>query len=170
MPLNNFPLSAQVGRVPSSIVPLSVDEERRFERIMDRAVMIDVHQHPFVLPESMDRFIEFLRAANWFEWGYQAAIAGGWSAVTTSNFFTALYKVSDMSFVEYDDIAAEVGGMLADMAAQDDVVRVGNADEILAARQQGKVGFMRALEHLPIGNHIERVNALFGNNFPHRSL
>ena len=162
MPLNNFPMSAQVGRVPSSIVPLSRDEETRFERIMDQAVMIDVHQHPFVLPESMDRFIEFLRSANRFEWGYQAAIAGGWSAVTTSNFFTALYKVSDMSFVEYDDIAAEVGGMLADVASQDDVMRVGNADEILSARQQGKVGFMPTLEHLPIGNHIERVNALFG--------
>ena len=30
---------------------------------MDKAVMIDVHQHPFVLPEDMDRFIEYLRAA-----------------------------------------------------------------------------------------------------------
>ena len=162
MTTHNFPMAAQVDRVPSSVVPLSSDEETRFERIMDQAVMIDVHQHPFVLPESMDGFMEFLRAASRFQWGYQAAIAGGWSAVTTSNFFTALYKVSDMSFVEYDDIAAEVGGMLADVASQDDVVRVGNADEILAARQQGKVGFMPTLEHLPIGNHIERVNALFG--------
>ena len=162
MTTHNFPMAAQVDRVPSSVVPLSSDEETRFERIMDQAVMIDVHQHPFVLPESMDGFMEFLRAANRFEWGYQAAIVGGWSAVTTSNFFTALYKVSDMSFVEYDDIAAEVGGMLADVASQDDVVRVGNADEILSARQQGKVGFMPTLEHLPIGNHIERVNALFG--------
>ena len=162
MPAIDIPLSLQTNRVPSSTVPLSVAEETRFRRVMDDAVMIDVHQHPFVLPESMDRFVEYLRAADRYEWGYRAVAAGGWGAVATSNFFTALYKVNDMSFVEYDDIAAEVGLMLADVAQQDNVARVSNADDIMAARQQGRIGFLPTLEHLAIGNRIERVDALFG--------
>ena len=56
--------------------------------------------------------------------------------MTTANVFSGLKSTPDMSFVEYEDLAAEVGGMLADVAVRDDVVRVGNADEILAAKQQ----------------------------------
>ncbi len=156
-----FEMVREVGRVPSSEVPLSAAEQTRFERIMEQAVMIDVHQHPFLLPEDMDRFIEFLRTSR-YQYGYQAVEAGGWSAVTTASAFSGFKSTTDMSFMEYEDIAAEVGGMLADVATQDNIVRVGNADEIMSARQQGKIGFLPTLEHLAIGNRIERVDALFG--------
>ena len=157
-----IPLAREVGRVPSSTVPLGRDEETRFERIMDQAVMIDVHQHPFVLPDDMDLFIEFLRTNDRYHYGYQAVQAGGWSTVTTASAFSGFKSTTDMSFMEYEDIAAEVGGMLADVAQQDNVVRVTNADEILSARQQGRIGFLPTLEHLAIGNRIERVDALYG--------
>ncbi|MEE8465895.1 MAG: hypothetical protein V3S68_05405, partial [Dehalococcoidia bacterium] len=148
---NEFPLVKEIGRVQSSTVPLNSQEEVRFQSLAEEAVMIDVHQHPFVLPVAMDRFIDFLRTKR-YAWGFEAVKYGGWSTVTTSNVFSALQNATEMSFVEYDDVAAEVGMMLADVSAQKDVVRVGNADEILAAKQAGKVGFMPTLEHLPIGN------------------
>ena len=130
---------------------------------MDQAVMIDVHQHPFVLPDDMDRFIEFLRANDRYHYGYQAVQAGGWSTVTTAQRLPAGSKAPPICpSMEYEDIAAEVGGMLADVAQQDNVVRVTNADEILSARQQGRIGFLPTLEHLAIGNRIERVDALYG--------
>ncbi len=157
--INDFPLVKEIGRVPSSTVPLNSQEESRFQGLAEEVVMIDVHQHPFVLPQAMDRFIDFLRT-NRYAWGFEAVKHGGWSTVTTSNVFGALQNATEMSFVEYEDVAAEVGMMLADVAAQEDVVRVGNADEILAARQAGKVGFMPTLEHLPIGNRIERLDQL----------
>ncbi len=161
MDTHGIPLARQVNRVPSATVPLDAAAEVRFQRIMDAAVMVDVHQHPFVMPESMAQFIDYLRT-NRYQWGYQAAAAGGWAAVTTANVFSGLKSTPDMSFVEYEDLAAEVGGMLADVAGRHDVVKVGSADDIVAARQQGKVGFMPTLEHLAIGNRIERVDALFG--------
>lgn len=156
---NDFPLVKEIGRVPSSTVPLNSQEETRFQSLAEAAVMIDVHQHPFVLPEAMDRFIDFLRT-NRYAWGFEAVKYGGWSTVTTSNVFGALQNATEMSFVEYEDVAAEVGMMLADVSAQKDVVRVGNAEEILAAKQSGKVGFMPTLEHLPIGNRLERLDQL----------
>ena len=161
MTVSGIPLAQELDRVPSSIVPLNAQEEARFQRIMEEGVMVDVHQHPFVMPESMERFIDYLRG-NRYQWGYQAVAAGGWTAVTTANVFSGLKSTPDMSFVEYEDLAAEVGGMLADVAVRDDVVRVGNADEIVAAKQQGKIGFLPTLEHLAIGNRMERVDALFG--------
>ena len=54
MTTNNIPLAQEIDRVPSSTVPLDAKEETRFDRIMDEAVMVDVHQHPFVMPELME--------------------------------------------------------------------------------------------------------------------
>ena len=160
MTVSNFPLVKEIDRVPSSTVPLDAGEEVRFQTIMEDAVMIDVHQHPFVLPEAMDRFVDFLRT-NRYTWGFQAVKHGGWTAVTTANVFSALQNTTDMSFVEYEDVAAEVGMMLADVATQPGVVRVGNADEIAAAKQAGNTGFLPTLEHLPIGNRIDRLDQLY---------
>ena len=157
--IRDFTMSPEIGRVPSSTVPLNAPEEARFQGLAESSVMIDVHQHPFVLPEAMDRFIDFLRT-NRYRWGFEAVKHGGWSTVTTSNVFGALQNTTDMSFVEYEDVAAEVGMMLADVAARPDIVQVSNADEILAAKQAQKIGFMPTLEHLPIGNRIERVDQL----------
>jgi len=159
MVMTDIPLAKEIDRVPSSIVPLTVAEESRFQGILEEAVMVDMHQHPFVLPESMDRFVEYLRT-NRYKWGYQAVKHGGWTAVTTANIFGGLQSTSDMSFIEYDDLIAEVGTMLADVAGQDNVVRVGNAGEIAAAKQQGNIGFLPTLEHLAIGNRIDRLDAL----------
>ena len=75
--------------------------------------------------------------------------------------FDFVMKTDNLSFPEAVELlAAEVGMMLADVAAQPDVVRVGNANEILAAKQSGQIGFMPTLEHLPIGNRLERVDQL----------
>ena len=154
-----IPLARQTGRVPSSTVPLNAAEEVRYRVIAEEAVTVDVHQHPFVLPEAMEQLIDLVRVGR-YQWGYDAARAGGWTAVTTANVFAGLKSTTDMSFVEYEDVAAEVGGMMADIAAQNGVARIGSTADIAAAKQQGSVGFMPTLEHLPIGNRIERLDAL----------
>ena len=47
-----FSLASQVGRVPSMTVPLDARQESRFHRLMEESVMIDLHQHPMVMPED----------------------------------------------------------------------------------------------------------------------
>ena len=59
--IQDFPLSKQIGRVPSSTVPLNTEETIRFEGLIEEVCMIDVNQHPFDLTETMDRNIDFLR-------------------------------------------------------------------------------------------------------------
>ncbi len=65
MTTNNIPLAQEIDRVPSSTVPLDAREETRFDRIMDAAVMVDVHQHPFVMPEVMEQGGNTSEAAAW---------------------------------------------------------------------------------------------------------
>ena len=152
-------LAREIDRVPSSQVPLDAAQEIRFQRLAEEAMLIDVHQHPMILPEDVSRLTEYLRT-NIYGWGYEAVRQGGWTAVTTANMFRCLVNNPDMSFAEFDDILTEVGLMLSDVERQEDIVKVTSAAEIEAARQQGKIGFMPTLEHLAIGNDINRLDIL----------
>ena len=58
-------------------------------------LMVDVHQHPMVLPEEMEELTAYLRA-NDYCWGYQAATHGGWTAVATANFYRGLVNTPDL--------------------------------------------------------------------------
>jgi membrane dipeptidase len=157
---NGIPLAKEVGRVPPFTVPLDVRQEVRYQRLAEEVVMVDVHQHPFVLPENLDQLLAYLRRGR-YRWGYQAVKHGGWTCVTTANVMRGLLSSPDISFIDFEDLLGEVGMMLADVARQGDVVQVGNAAGIEAAKQRGVVGFLPTLEHLAIGNRLERLDVLY---------
>ena len=157
---NGIQLAKQVDRVPSMVVPLDNQQELRFQHLVEQAILVDVHQHPMVLPEEMEELTAYLRA-NDYRWGYQAVTQGGWSAVATANFFRGLVNTSDLSMVDFEDVLQEVALMLSDLGRQGQVVRVENADSIEAAKQQGQVGFLPTLEHLAIGRELNRVDILY---------
>jgi membrane dipeptidase len=155
-------MAAQVGRVPSMVVPLDREQALRFERLMDSLVMIDVHQHVQVLAERMDDLLDYFRSRE-YAWGYDAVRAGGWTAVCTANVLSTVGFALDMSYVAFSDLMNEIALMLADMARQGDgVVKIGRADDILAAKQRGAIGFLSTVEHLAMGADLHRVDVLYG--------
>ena len=160
MARNAIQLARQVDRVPSMVVPLDHQQEIRFQRLMEQAIMVDVHQHPMVLPEDMEELTAYLRTDDYC-WGYQAVTHGGWTAVATANFFRGLVNTPDLSMVDFEDVLQEVALMLSDLNRQQQVVKVDNADSIEAAKQQGLVGFLPTLEHLAIGRELNRVDILY---------
>jgi len=160
--MGRFTLAAQVGRVPSMVVPLDQEQERRFERLMDDLLMIDMHQHVQVLPEPMTDLFDYARSRE-YAWGYDAARAGGWSTVTTANGLSTIGFTPEMSFVEFDDLVMEVALMQADVAKQGDAaMTVSKADDILAAKQRGVLGWLPTVEHLAMGAHLHHLDILFG--------
>ena len=160
MVTRDIPLARQIGRVPSSTVPLDTEQEARYERLIEDVIMVDVHQHPFVCPEDMDRLVEYLRG-NRYEWGYDAVRHGGWTAVATSNAFRGFVNTHDMSFSRFEDLQTEVALMMSDLSLTDKAVQVSNADEIEAAKRRGEVGFLPTLEHLAIGSELDKVDAFY---------
>ena len=156
-----IPLVRQVGRVPSMRVPLDRAQEARFQRLLEDIVLIDMHEHPVVLPEAPERFGEYLRGPS-YAWGYEAVRAGGWGAVCTANAFRAAARSGDMSFVRFEDVVDEVAEMVADAAANpDQVALVHNAGEIEAAHAGGVPGFLPTVEHLGIGHDLRQIDVLY---------
>ncbi len=159
---SRYPLAAQVGRVNSMIVPLDGEQELRFERLLDGLVMLDMHQHPQVLPEPIDPLFDYFRDRE-YAWGFDAVRAGGWTAVATANGLSPIGFTPEMSYVEFSDLTDEIALMLADVAKQGDaVVKIGRADDILAAHQRGAIGFMPTVEHLALGAQLYRIDVLYG--------
>lgn len=157
-----FTLAAQVNRVPSTVVPLDSEQERRFERLMDGLLMLDMHQHVQVLPEPMSDLFEYFRDRE-YVWGYEAARAGGWSTVTTASGLSTIGFTPELSYVEHADLVAEIALMLADVAHQGDaVVKIGRAADVEAAHQRRALGFLPTVEHLAMGAHLHNVDVLYG--------
>jgi membrane dipeptidase len=158
----NFTLAKQVNRVPSMRVPLDGAQEQRFQRLMDDLVLIDVHQHPMVLAEPATDMPAYFRG-NSYVWAFEAVKAGGWTTVCTANLLSCLGKEPDASFSHFEDLVDEVGMMLADVhKACDSIVKITRTEDVLAAQQQRKVGFLPTLEHLSIGHDLHRVEVLYG--------
>lgn len=157
----DFTLAKQVGRVPSMTMPLDGEQERRFARLMDTLVMIDLHQHPLVLPEDLNDLEPYCRS-NAYQWGYEAVRSGGWTAVCTANILTCLGKTGEPSFAEFQDLVDEIALMLADLAKSDAAVQIRRAADIVNAKQLGRVGFLATVEHLAIGHELHRVDVLYG--------
>ena len=68
-------------------VPLDAGQESRFQRLMEESIIIDLHQHPMVLPEDFSQYFEYLRSDS-YVWGYDAVRAGGFTAVGTAQRFS----------------------------------------------------------------------------------
>jgi membrane dipeptidase len=162
VPTPQFTLAAQVGRVPSMRVPLDAAQELRYQRLMDDLAMIDVHQHPMVMPADASEMPAYFHG-NAYVWGFEAVRAGGWTAVATANLLSCLGKQPDPSFSRFEDLVDEVGMMLADVHRQSESVsKISRAQDILESQQSHKIGFLPTLEHLSIGNELHRVDVLYG--------
>jgi membrane dipeptidase len=156
-----IPLAPQVDRVPSMRVALDRDQELRFERLMDDLVLVDMHQHPMVLPADANDMPAYFRG-NAYTWGFEGVRAGRWTAVATANLLSCLGKEPDASFSRFGDLVDEVGMMLADIHKQDGVLEITRTQDILDARQRGLVGWLPTLEHLSIEPRLHQVDVLYG--------
>jgi membrane dipeptidase len=141
-------------------VPLDAAGEARFEHLMADLVLIDLHQHPVVLPDAPAQFIDYLRGRH-YRWGFEAVRAGGWTAVASANAFRAAARSGDMSFVAFDDLVDELSEMLSDVRTEPGVAIVLDADAIETSRAHGVIGFLPTLEHLGIGQDLRRLDTLY---------
>jgi membrane dipeptidase len=98
-----------------------------------------------------------------YVWGYDAVRAGGWSTVCTANVLSGMGFASEASYVEFSDPVTEIALMLADLARHsDDVLTVRRADDVVAARQHGTIGFLPTVEHLAMGSSLHHIDVLYG--------
>ena len=158
--VNAIPLAKQVISERPEAVALDAGQEKRFRDLVEKATMIDLHEHPIVKPIDPAQLMKYLQGDS-HEWGFDAIRHGGFTAVGTANVYRGMLNTDEMSFIRFDDLLHEISLMLSDLSRHVGAVKFSNANEIESAKQQGNVGFLPTVEHLAIGNRLERLDVLY---------
>lgn len=58
-----FKLCKEINRVPSSTVPLSKTEEERVHELLEKSIIISLHDHPEIFPKIEEVF-DYIRTGK----------------------------------------------------------------------------------------------------------
>ena len=156
-----FKLRAEMVPEWAEWVPLSKDEEDRFEEIMEKNIVISLHEHPSTRPEDISLREEFTREGR-EPLAYEALSKSGLDCVFDnmmdgSNFINTKHGWDWMSTVH------DLGMKLCDIAKQDFVVHCRKVEDILEAHKAGKLAWVGVIESSScIENEVDRLDVLFG--------
>jgi len=159
-----IPLVKELGRVPYHKIPLSDTEEDRVWEIINKNIVISIHDHTEVDPVNLDHLYDYGRE-NRIATGYEGLSVSGLDA-----FFDGLQDGSNGATSKmgwkWDDVIYDLGMRLCDIAHQDFVIKGEKVDDIVRAHQDGKVALIPHLEGAaPIENELDRIDVLYGLGF-----
>src|SRR4030042_3305134 len=75
-----FKLDKELNRVPPYFVPLSKNEEERYESFLEKNLIISMHEHPVIWPEDMGEAMELQHMGRDFT-AYEALSVSGLDCV-----------------------------------------------------------------------------------------
>lgn len=156
-----FELAEEIGRVRSSRIELSKNEEDRVEELVEKCIIISLHDHPSVYPKNISELFDYVRQNRIFL-GYRGLAASGLDAVFDglldgTNLITSNYPW------KWDSTVYEIGMRLCDIAHQEFVIRGERVDDIRRAHREGRLALILHLEGASmIENELDRVDVLYG--------
>ena len=154
-----FKLAKEIGRTGKYVVPLSKSEEGRVERILEKQIVLSLHDHLYILTENTTQIPEYNREGR-KRTAYEALSISGLDAVFDN--FGSCAVTSKMGW-KWTDVIHELGMRLSDLAHQDFVVKAEGVNDIFRAHEEGKVALILSLEAATaIENEVDRIDILYG--------
>jgi len=156
-----YKLAKQVSRVQSQIIQLSRIEQERLEKILEKYIVISLHDHTTLYPEDPNLIIDCIRSGRTFI-GYEGLAASGVDAV-----FEALYdgvgSIESKDPWAWENIIYQVGMFLSDLDHQDVVFLAKRVEDVLRAHENGKIAIILHMESIPdIGSNLDKIDVLYG--------
>jgi membrane dipeptidase len=156
-----FDLAPEFGRVPPYEGPVSPEERLRAHGLLEKHIVISLHDHPVRFPDDMRETPAYNRTGR-----QHTAFAGlkeSGMTVVFDNMMDGTACVTGNAPWRWLDIITDLGMRQADIAHQSEVVVIRTLDDIYSAKSSGNVGLVFGLEAAtPIENEIERLDVLFG--------
>lgn len=156
-----FRLAKEIGRVESYNVEVSSQEEARVQEILDTAIVISLHDHPFVVPEDVREIFDFHRQGR--AWTGYEGLSVSHIDVVFDNFMNGIALITSNAGWKWTDIIHDLGMRYSDLAHQTMVYRAETIEDLLKAKETGRIALVPTLEAAtPIENEIDRVDILYG--------
>lgn len=160
-------LVEELNRVPSTQVEVSEEQAARVEKIFQDNIVISLHDHTFIAPKDLSRFLEFRRYGRDFT-GYEGLAHSGLDCVFDA-MMDGTAMITSRGGWKWDDVIFDIGMRLSDIAHQDMVKLALTTQDIRDAKRDGRIAFVVSLEGAAmIENELDRIDVLYG--FGMRSL
>jgi membrane dipeptidase len=156
-----FNLTKATDRVPPYIVPLSKNEEDRYEEFIEKNIIIDLHEHPVLWADDMAEAFELNHMGRDFT-AYEALSKARIDCVFDHLMDGTAY-ITSYSGWKWSDVIHDIGIRLCDLHHQSMVTHCKTIRDIEHAAENGKVAMVLALESAtPIENELDRIDILHG--------
>jgi membrane dipeptidase len=154
-------LAPQSGRVPAYDPGLTPAQQARADELLDKSVVISLHDHPSMMPADVTRSREHNRNGRQFT-AYEALSRSGMDAFF-DNFMDGAAYITSAAGWKWTDIVHDIGMRFADLAHQRMLIRAERTDDIRRAHRDGLIALVPGLEAAtPIENEIDRIDVLYG--------
>jgi membrane dipeptidase len=148
-------------RIEPFNVSLSINEEDRYQDLVEKSTIIDLHEHPVLWPEDMKDLPELHRLGRQFT-AYEALSTSHLDCIF-DNMMDGMAYVTSYSGWKWMDIIHDIGIRLSDISHQDMVIHCKTLKDIENAKEEGKIAIILCLESAtPIENELDRIDVLFG--------
>ena len=162
-----FDLADELNRVDQYLIPLSDEDEKRFEQIVKDNLMVSLHDHITVFPDDISESPQYTHEGR-MTTAYQALASSYWDAVF-DNLMDGIINIESKTGWKWTEVLHDLGMRLCDAAHQDFLVHCTKVDQIQQAHDEGKVAWIAVIEGAAmIENEVDRIDLLYG--FGVRSL
>ena len=157
-----FELDKALDRFETYWVPLSKAEEERAEGLLEKSIVISMHEHPVLLPKNVEKeYIEYESEGREFI-AYDGLSKSYLDGVFDDMMDGTAFITSKEGW-KWDDVIYDLGLRLCDIAHQDFIVRCETVNDILEAHKTGRLALIPSVEGAaPIENEVDRIEILYG--------
>ncbi|MFX0204959.1 MAG: dipeptidase [Candidatus Hodarchaeota archaeon] len=142
-------------------VPLSKSEEERVEEILEKNIVIDLHEHPTLMPVNYQECVEHWSEGREFM-AYEALSYSGLDAVF-DNMMNGSATITSKHGWKWSDTIYDLGQRLCDIAQQNFAIHCKKVDDIITAFNTGRLAWVAVLESASsIENEVDRIDILYG--------
>ena len=157
----NFKLAKEIDRVKPYLVPLTAEQEKRFEEIVKNYVIISLHEHPSIMPEDISEVMAYDREGR--ECTAFEGLAHSCLDAIFDNLMDGTCIISSKAGWKWNDVLHDTGIRSCDIAHQDFLIKGQSVEDIYKAKKEGKIAWFISLESATmIENELDRIEILYG--------
>jgi membrane dipeptidase len=149
------------GDVEPYEVPLSEAEEKRMEKIIEENIVISLHDHIVSLAKDRRQMRAALKDGRPIT-AYEAISKSCLDAVVDNQGMYFLIGAEKNGW-KWNDCIYDLGMRLCDIDHQDLIIRCNGIEDIVKAKEEGKLAFIASFEGCTmIENELDRLDILYG--------
>ncbi|MFX1254297.1 MAG: dipeptidase [Promethearchaeota archaeon] len=142
-------------------VPLSKSEEERADEILEKNIVVDLHEHPTIMAQDAREHVIMWKEGREFL-AYESLSRSCLDAVF-DNLMNGSALITSKHGWKWSDTIHDLGQRLCDIEHQDFVIHCKKVEDIITAHKTGRLAWVAALESAScIENEVDRIDILYG--------